>query len=389
MRVALVHEWLLTYGGSEEITAQLQRLFPEADQFALLADPGPSLRARLDGREIRTTFLQRIPGATRWHRLLLPLLPAAVESLDLREYDLVISVSHAVAKSVRTGPAQVHVCICCSPMRYAWDLREAYLRETGLERGVRGWIARRLLERLRRWDRATAGRPTQYLAISDFIADRIGRAYGRPARILYPPVDTDFFHPGVDGDRTAGEPYWLTASRFVPYKRIPLIAEAFAGMSSRRLLVIGDGPERHRVEAVARDAANVTLLGQVSRERLRELLQGARAFVFAAEEDFGIAPVEAMACGVPVVAYGKGGARETVQGDPALPECTGVYFETQTVDSIQGGVDSLEALRAAGRISAMACRARAERFSADAFRAGVNAEVARVTGHLAQTVVSS
>jgi glycosyltransferase involved in cell wall biosynthesis len=274
-------------------------------------------------------------------------------------------------------------------MRYAWDLREAYLRETGLDRGVSGWIARRLLERLRRWDQETAGRPTQYLAISDFIADRIGRAYGRRARILYPPVDTDFFRPGVEGHVSAGAPYWLTASRFVPYKRIPLIAEAFAGMPSRRLLVVGDGPERLRVEAVARDATNVTLLGQVSRERLRELIQGAQAFVFAAEEDFGIAPVEALACGVPVVAYAKGGAQETVQGDPALPECTGVYFKTQTVDGIRGGVDSLEALRAAGRITAVACRARAERFSVDAFRAGLRAEVSRVAGHLAQTVVSS
>ncbi len=389
MRVALVHEWLLTYGGSEEITAQLQRLFPEADQFALLAAPSPALRSRLDGREVRTTFLQRIPGATRWHRLLLPLLPAAVESLDLREYDLVISVSHAVAKSVRTGPAQVHVCICCSPMRYAWDLREAYLRETKLDRGVSGWIARRLLERLRRWDQETSGRPTLYLAISDFIADRISRAYGRSARILYPPVDTDFFRPREEGDRALGEPYWITASRFVPYKRIPLIAEAFAGMPSRRLLVVGDGPERLRVEGAARDATNVTLLGQVSRERLRELIQGAEAFIFAAEEDFGIAPVEAMACGVPVVAYGKGGARETVQGDPALPECTGVFIESQTVAGIRGGVDSVEALLAAGRITAEACRARAERFSADVFQAGVRAEVSRFRGRLAQTVVSS
>ncbi|MEN9790510.1 MAG: hypothetical protein RLZZ63_168 [Gemmatimonadota bacterium] len=389
MRIALVHEWLLTYGGSEEITAELQRLFPEADQFALLADPVPALRARLDGRDIRTTFLQRLPGATRWHRLLLPLLPAAVASLDLRVYDLVISVSHAVAKSVRTGPRQVHLCICCSPMRYAWDLREAYLRETRLDRGVRGWIARRMLDGLRRWDRSTADRPTEYLAISEFIGERISRAYGRSARILYPPVDTDFFRPAMDGERSPEEPYWLTASRFVPYKRIPLIVEAFAAMPSRRLLVVGDGPERPRVEAVARNTANVTMLGQVPRVRLRELLQGARGFVFAAEEDFGIAPVEAMACGVPVVAYGKGGARETVQGDPTTLGSTGVYFESQTVESIREGVESLEAAWAAGRITAAACRARAERFSSDAFRAGVRAEVARVTAHLAQTVASS
>lgn len=374
MRVALVHEWLVTHGGSEEITVELQRLFPEAQQFALLADPAPSLRARLDGRPVRTSFLQRIPGATRWHRALLPLLPLAVASLDLRGYDLVISVSHAVAKSVRIGPGQVHLCLCCSPMRYAWDLRESYLQETGLDQGVRGWVARLLLERMRRWDFATAGRPTAYVAISSFIADRIARAYGRTASVVYPPVDTEYFRPGA---ATPGAPYWCTASRFVPYKRIPLIVEAFAGLPTHRLVVVGDGPERSRVEAAARGATNIELRGHLPREEVRRVLQGARGFVFAAEEDFGIVPIEAMACGIPVAAYGRGGALETVVSAETGPG-TGAFFETQTPEAIRDGVRRVEVACAAGRISAAGCRAQAERFSLEVFRAGVLAEVARV-----------
>lgn len=378
MRIALVHEWLVTHGGSEEITVELQRLFPEAHQFALLAEPAPSLRARLDGRPVKTSFLQRIPGATRWHRALLPLLPMAVASLDLRGYDLVISVSHAVAKSVRIGPGQVHLCLCCSPMRYAWDLRESYLRETGLDRGVQGWLARLLLERIRRWDLATAGRPTAYVAISTFIAERIARAYGRHSTVIYPPVDTDFFHPAATASDAQ---YWCTASRFVPYKRIPLIVEAFVGLPTHRLVVVGDGPERARVEAAVRGAANIELRGHLPRADVRRVLQGARGFVFAAEEDFGIVPIEAMACGVPVLAYGRGGALETVVSAHAGPG-TGAFFETQTPEAIRDGVQRVEAACAAGRITAAGCRAQAERFSVEVFRDRIRDEVARVAQRL-------
>ena len=383
MRVALVHEWLLTHGGSEELTAELQALFPEADQFALVAAPVPSLRRRLSARPIRTSFLQRIPGATRWHRPLLPLMPRAIESLDLRGYDLIVSVSHAVAKSVRTMPGQVHLCVCCSPMRYAWDLRDAYLREAGLDRGVRGWVVRRMLDRLQAWDRRTADRPTAYLAISAFIADRIRRAYGRESTVLYPPVDTAFFTPAAPtyGDRREAAP-WVTASRFVPYKRIPLLVEAFAGMPERTLVVIGDGPERARVQAAAHGAPNIRLLGQVSRDALRAQLRAARGFVFAAEEDFGIAPVEAMACGIPVVAFGQGGVRETVVALGAAAAPTGVFFDRQAVGAIRGAVAACDAALADGRLTAAACRARAERFSVDAFHAGMRAAVGRVAQRL-------
>ena len=403
MKVAVVHEWLITHGGSEEITAQVLTMFPEAELFTLLADPVPSLRALIGERRVHTSFLQRIPGATRAHRRLLPLMPRAIESFDLRGFDLVISVSHAVAKGVRVPPGVPHLCICCSPMRYAWDLREQYLEESGYSRGVRGAAARWLLNRLQAWDLATAGRPTRYAAISAFIGDRIQRAYGVGSAVIYPPVDTAFYSPstatafnaedaggaeGTQGGR-GGVPassrlpsQFVTASRLVPYKRIPLIVEAFGLMPDLQLVVIGDGPEMDKVRAAARP--NVTVLGHQPREVLRDHLRRAAGFVFAAEEDFGILPVEAMACGTPVVAYGKGGVRETVVGlgvtggwGPTVTTAgaTGVFFQEQTASAIAAAVRALEPAVRSGAITAAACRAQAERFASDAFRDGVRREL--------------
>ena len=380
VRIALVHEWLLTHGGSEEITGQLCRLFPEADLFTLVADPVPSLRALIGERRIITSFLQRIPGATKSHRRLLPLMPRAIESFDLSGYDLVISVSHAVAKGVRTAPGQPHLNICCSPIRYAWDLREQYLEESGLSSGVRGAVARFVLDRLKHWDRAAAGRPTEILAISKFIAERIHRVWGRESGILYPPVATEYFTPPSRGAARTPD-LWVTASRMVPYKRIPLIVEAFAQMPTRRLIVIGDGPEMHKVRAAA--APNITLVGHATRDALREWLRCAQGFVFAAEEDFGIAPVEAMACGTPVVAYGRGGVRETVIGlgtGEATGTATGVFYEAQTADAIAAGVRQLEEALATKSVTAEACRTRAEEFSEGAFQRGAREAVERLTG---------
>ena len=383
MRVALVHEWLLTHGGSEEITGQLCRLFPSAELFTLIADPVPSLKALIGDRKIHTSFLQRIPTAKRSHRRLLPLMPRAIESFDFTGFDLVISVSHAVAKGVRTAPGQPHLNICCSPIRYAWDLQEQYLEESGLSTGVKGMAARYLLARLRRWDKATAERPTEVLAISRFIAERIERVWGRESGILYPPVATDYFTPtpGELQGNAAGprEPdLWVTASRMVPYKRIPLIVEAFGQMPTRRLVVIGEGPEMPKVRAAA--TPNVTLLGHQPREALRSWLRKSQGFVFAAEEDFGIAPVEAMACGTPVVAFGRGGARETVVGLGTGAPPTGVFFEAQTADAIAAGVRALEEALGRGEVTVAGCRAQAERFSEGVFRSGARAAVERLTG---------
>lgn len=397
VKVALVHEWLITHGGSEEITGQLCALFPEADLFTLVAEPVPSLQALIGAREIVTSRdlradntaraagsrptgrivvspLQRIPGATRAHRRLLPLMPWAIEQFDFTGYDLVISVSHAVTKGVRTPPGVPHLNICCSPIRYAWDLQEQYLAESGLARGVKGAMARALLARMRAWDRRTADRPTRILAISAFIQERIQRVWGRESGVLFPPVETEYFAEGrreVRHERTR-RPLYVTASRFVPYKRIPLIIEAFRQLPDRDLVVIGDGPEWQKAQAAA--GPNVRLLGHLPRPQLREWLQRADGFVFAAEEDFGIAPVEALAAGTPVVAYGRGGARETV--GPG----TGVFFETQTTEAIAEAVKRLESSLADGSVSSAKCVAWAERFSVAEFRVGVLAAVRELVG---------
>jgi glycosyltransferase involved in cell wall biosynthesis len=261
------------------------------------------------------------------------MFPVAVRSLDVRDFDVVISNSHAVAKGVRTHDRQLHVCYCLSPMRYAWDLREQYLRESGLAHGAKGFFARGMLEGLRRWDAATSDHVDVFATLSHYIADRIQRAYARDATVVYPPVDTEFFTPGP-ATEARGE-YYFTASRFVPYKRIDLIARAFASMPNRQLIIAGTGPDVEKIRAAA--GPNVTLVGRVDRFRLRELLRGARAFLFAAEEDFGIVPVEAQACGTPVIAFGKGGACETVNDD------TGVFFLDQTSDAIVDAIELFEA----------------------------------------------
>jgi glycosyltransferase involved in cell wall biosynthesis len=357
----VVHDWLDTWRGGENVLAEVLRIYPDASLFSLIDVLPDAFRPRLLGKRAETSFLQHLPAARRYFRTLLPLFPYAVESLDVGRCDIVISSSHAVAKGVRTRASQFHVCYCHTPMRYAWDLREQYLAFSGIGSGLRGALAGRLLDRLREWDRRTSERVTQFVANSQFVRERIARCYGREASVIHPPVDVDFFRPpGAATQRTV----YVTASRWVPYKRVELIVEAFRALPERRLIVVGDGPQARIVRSAA--GPNVEFVGEVSHERLRELLQAARAFVFAAEEDFGILPVEAQACGTPVIAYGKGGALETVRGlDYAAP--TGVFFNEQNVEAIVDGVRRFEANQA--RITSEASRANAERFAASRFRA--------------------
>ena len=358
MKIAIVHDWLVTYAGAERVLEEMLRVYPDADLYSLIEFLPESERGFLGGRQVHTSFLQHLPAARKHYRKYLPLMPLAVEQFDLAEYDLVISSSHAVAKGVLTGPHQLHVCMCYTPMRYAWDLQHQYLRETGLDRGLKGVLARRLLHRLRLWDARSAGGVDRFIAISNFIARRIWKSYRRESTVIYPPVDVERFTP--DGSR---EGFYVTASRMVPYKRIDLIVEAFAAMPGRRLIVIGEGPESRRIRA--RAASNITFLGHQPLETLRHHLRRARAFVFAAEEDFGIAPLEAQACGTPVIAYGKGGVVETLRGlDLDDPTC--VYFGEQTTSSLIRAVEEFE--REAGRISPAACRANALRFAPERFR---------------------
>jgi glycosyltransferase involved in cell wall biosynthesis len=358
MRVALVHDWLITYAGAERVLEQILAVYPEADLFTLVDFLPEEERHFIGGRQPRTSFIQHLPGARRHYRSYLPLMPLAVEQFDLSAYDLVISSSYAVAKGVLTGPRQLHLCVCYSPMRYAWDLQHQYLRESGLTRGLRSWLARYLLHRLRTWDVRTANGVDGFIAISRFIARRIWKTYRREAEVIYPPVDTTGYDLGSGKDG-----YFLTASRLVPYKRVDLVVEAFGMMPDRELVVIGDGPETPKIRAKA--GPNVRLLGQQPFPVLRDHLQRARAFVFAAEEDFGIAPLEAQACGTPVIALSKGGALETIRGLDS-PEPTGVFFDEQTPASIVDAVERFE--REAHRIRAEECRDNARRFSVERFR---------------------
>jgi glycosyltransferase involved in cell wall biosynthesis len=358
MKVAIVHDWLVTQAGAERVLEQMFAMYPDADVFSLIEFVPPAERDFLGGRSVHTSFLQRIPGMRRNYRRFLPLMPIAIEQFDLSGYDLVLSSSSAVAKGVLTGPDQLHVCYCYTPMRYAWDLQHEYLRASGLDRGIRGALARWMLSRMRIWDLRTANSVDSFIAISHFIERRIWKAYRREARVIYPPVDTEAFTPG--GER---EDFYITASRMVPYKRIDLIVEAFAGMPERRLVVIGDGPESARIRL--RGAPNIQFLGHQPYNVLVDRLRRARAFVFAAEEDFGIAPLEAQACGTPVLAYGRGGVLETIR-PLGQPDPTGVFYHEQTTTAIAAAIQRLE--REGDQIDAASCRQNALRFGPERFR---------------------
>ncbi|WP_294540705.1 glycosyltransferase family 4 protein [uncultured Rhodoblastus sp.] len=372
MKVAIVHEWLVTRAGSEKVVEEILGLFPEADLFTLICALPPGQADFLRGRKVTTSFLQNIWGAKTRHRLLMPLMPCAIEQFDLSGYDLIISSSHAVAKGVITGPDQVHLSYIHSPMRYAWDLQHTYLAESGFSRGFRSLLARALLHYLRLWDVRTAYGPDRMIANSAYIARRIAKAYRREADVVYPPIDLANLPFGAQR-----EGFYLAASRMAPYKRMALIVAAFALMPQRRLVVIGDGPEMATVRRIA--TPNVEILGFQDDASLRDHMRRARAFVFAAEEDFGIMPVEAQACGAPVIAFGRGGALETVLG-PDRARSTGLFFFEQSEVAIIEAVEKFERLGA--RFSPENCRANAQRFSRAVFRekfmAIVEAETARL-----------
>jgi len=360
MKVAIVHEWFVNYAGSEKVVEEIIKVFPQAELFALVDFLAEDERGFLGDRPVHTSFIQRLPKARSAFRNYLPLMPLAVEQFDLSGYDLVISSNHAVAKGVITGPGQVHISYVHTPIRYAWDLQHQYLRESGLEKGFKAWIARLSLHYLRLWDSRTAHGVDGFLANSKYIARRIRKTYGRDSKVVYPPVDIARFTMGSEK-----EDFYLAASRMVPYKRMPMIVEAFVAMPKRQLFVIGDGPELQRIKALARNASNVTILGYQPTNVLADYMARARAFVFAAEEDFGITPVEAQASGTPVIAYGAGGALETVTSSTDPTKRTGLFFHNQTAEAVRDAVYEFEA---AGEFRPEICRANAERFSVENFR---------------------
>jgi glycosyltransferase involved in cell wall biosynthesis len=375
-RVALVHDWFASYYGSERVVAEMLRCFPQAELFALVDVLPEGERGFLGQRPVTTSFIQRLPCARRHFRLYLPLMPLAIEQLDMGAFDLVLSSSHAFAKGVLTGPRQLHVSYVHAPIRYAWEYQHQYLAESRLGRGPLGFLARRQLHRLRLWDHRTGNGVDRFLANSRFIASRIHKIYRREATVVHPPVEVASFTPSRGKDD-----HYLAVSRFVPYKRTELVIEAFRALPDRRLVVVGEGPGYRRAAATA--PANVTLLGFQPAERLRLLMARARALVFAAEEDFGITLVEAQAAGTPVIAYRAGGAVESIRGlEDEAP--TGVLFDDQDPTSIIDAIHRLE--RHGGAITAEACRANALRFRPEAFREAFLREVTDAwAAHLASS----
>lgn len=357
MRVAIVHDWLYVVGGAERVLEQILRIYPDADVFALFDFLPAADRARIGYDQSRTSFLQRMPFARTRHRAYLPLMPIAIEQFDLSGYDLVISSSYAVAKGVLTGPDQLHVSYVHSPMRYAWDLQHTYLRESGCDTGLKGALARWVLHRMRLWDVRTAAGPDAIVANSAFVARRIRKVYGRKAEVIHPPIT-------LSSDRFEGPRgnHFLVASRLVPYKNVEAVVRAFADLPDLHLVVAGSGPDAARLRAMA--GSNVSFTGFVSDAGLRELMATARAFIFAAEEDFGIIVLEASAEGTPVLALGRGGARETVQ--VRGPQRSGMFFDRPEPEAIAACVRGF--IQQEHNFTREACRAQADQFSAELFR---------------------
>lgn len=331
MKIALVHEWLVFYAGGERVFESFTNIWKDADVFALVDFLNDEERKIiLKGKHAHTTFIQKLPFAEKKFRSYLPLFPLAIESLNLSKYDVIVSSSHAVTKGVRKKPNQLHISYCHSPMRYIWDEAETYFKSAGLDSGVKKIIATKILNYLRKWDLKTAKRPDYLLANSYYIAEKLKRTYNRESTVIYPPVDVDKFKCVEQKDD-----YYFVASRLVPYKRIDLIIEAFAQMPDKRLIIAGTGPELEKLKN--KFLINVEFLGYQDEQALKDLMQKAKAFVFAAEEDFGIVVVEAMACGTPVIALNKGGTAETV-----IDGKTGILFNEQRVEDIKEAVKKFE-----------------------------------------------
>jgi len=352
-RVGLVHDWLPVYAGAERVLEQMINVFPESALYSLIDFIPEEQRDFLQGRPVHTSFIQHLPFAQRYYRHYLPLAPMAIEQFDLSDHDVVISSSYAVAKGVLTRSDQLHISYVHSPIRYAWDLYHEYMTQGRLG-WVRDLLARMVLHYMRLYDVSTAPRVDLFVANSQHVARRIWKTYRRRAEVIYPPVDVDRFTL-----QSEKESFYLTMSRLVPYKRIDLIVQAFSEMPDKELVVIGDGPEYDAIERKA--GPNVTMLGYQPDDAVTYYMENARAFVFAAEEDFGIVPVEAQACGTPVIAYGRGGTQETV-----IPGTTGVFFAEQDTEHIKAAVAEFE--RIEPQLNPEEIRAQAERFSVSVFR---------------------
>ena len=333
MKVALVHDWLTGMRGGERVLEVLCELYPDADLYTLVYVKG-QLSEAIEKMKIKTSFLQKVPGISKFYRSYLPLFPMAIEQFDLKGYELIISTSHCVAKGILPMPDSLHICYCFTPMRYIWDMYFEYFGGTRL--GFRKYFIPALTNYLRIWDVTSSKRVDSFIAISNHVQRRIKKYYGRDSAVIYPPVDCNFFQPSKEADRE--NDYFLMVTAMAPYKRIDIAIEAFNRLG-RRLLIIGEGPGMRSLRKMAK--TNVEFLGWLSDEKVKGFYQGCRAFIFPGEEDFGMTPVEAQACGKPVIAYGRGGVLESVVPFPK-EKATGVFFHEPTAESLLQAIDLFE-----------------------------------------------
>lgn len=333
MKTALVHEWLVNYMGSEKCLESFVNIYPDSEVFTLFDFLDEFDRnIILKGKKPSTSFIQDLPFSESKRTSYLPFYPFAIEQFDLSNFDVILSSSHSVAKGVLTGCDQLHICYCHTPIRYAWDLYHQYIKSTGLNKGLKGLIAKYILHRIRLWDSSTSNRVNYFIANSKYIARRIKKIYNRDADVIYPPVDVDRFNIC-----NAKDNYYIAISRFVPYKKIDTIVKAFSQMPEKRLLVIGDGPDKKKIKSLA--SKNIDLIGHQKTEELKKYLEHSKALIFAAEEDFGITVVESLAAGTPVIALNRGGTAETVKDG-----INGIHFDMQTEKSIIAAVKRFENL---------------------------------------------
>lgn len=367
-KIALCHDWLDSFGGAEQQIEQLVELYSDAELFTIFDLRTGKAAQSLPDTRIHVSSLNSLPGVRRYYRALLLLAMRAVEQFDLRKYDLVFSVSSAISKGVITAAGQPHIAYVNSPARYAWGMQSEYIENIrGTLAPLKRMVAEEMLYRFRKWDMRTPPAIDLFCSNSRFIQQRVWKAYRRRSYVLYPPVDTSAFTFGTK----PRESFYVTASRMVPYKRIPLIVEAFASMPDKRLIVIGDGPEMQTVKRIA--SSNVEILGYQPFEVMLDYFQRARAFVFGAYEDFGIVPVEAQACGTPVIALGHGGTAETLLALGHHDRPTGVWFETQSVRDIRDAIERFE--KNIDKFDPEDCRKNALFFGNDRFKQEVRALV--------------
>lgn len=355
MKVAIIQDWLVTVGGADKVCKAIFDVFPDSDVYTLVAKKEICDELGIPWERVHTSFIQNMPFSKNKHRLYLPLFPFAVEQFDLRGYDVIISSSHCVAKGILKKANQLHICYCHSPIRYVWDMYNEYLEESGLQKGLKSWLAKYLLHRIREWDLLNSFRVNYFISNSDNVGRRIRETYRRESTTIHPNIDISNFEYCEDK-----QDYYLTSSRLVAYKKIDLVIEAFNQMPDKKLIVIGGGPNLQAYRKLAK--SNIDVMGYQPLDVLKEKMQHAKAFVFAADEDFGMVPIEAESCGTPVIAYGHGGSLETVcEGK------TGLFFKEQTVEAVVEAVRRFESL-GPQPFSPQDCRQWAEGFSEERFK---------------------